>query len=180
MENIILDSDFEDDKIHEPDRNIETQHIIKLGHFIVLNIVSLGIYQIWWTYKAWMFYKQKEKSDIAPASRAIFGIFFTYSLFSKILSYASSQGYKESYSPGLLFWLSILSGIAGQLPFPFSLLSLFAFLFYILPFQALNYAKIKSPEVSTVIENSFSTRQIILIAIGAFVWACIIFTFIDQ
>ncbi len=78
--------------------NIEEQHCISLNKFIILSIASFGLYEIWWMYKAWRFYQQKEQSNIMPAARAIFTIFFLHSLFKKTFEFAKEKGYKESYS----------------------------------------------------------------------------------
>ena len=50
--------------------DVEEQKIINLNKFIFLSIISFGAYEIWWIYKAWRFYQQKEQLDI----RVCFGI----------------------------------------------------------------------------------------------------------
>ncbi|MDI9862642.1 hypothetical protein [Flectobacillus roseus] len=82
-----------------PETNdIDEQKIISLNKFIFLSIISFGAYEIWWIYKAWKFYQQKENLDIMPAARALFSIFFLNRLFNKILDFAKERGYKENYS----------------------------------------------------------------------------------
>ena len=82
---------------------VEEQKIISLNKFIFLSIISFGTYEIWWIYKAWRFYKQKENLDIMPAARAIFSFFFLNSLFNKILEFAKKKEYQNSYSSVSLF-----------------------------------------------------------------------------
>jgi len=36
--------------------------------FIFLSIITLGLYSVWWIYKAWRFFQQKEMIDIMPAA----------------------------------------------------------------------------------------------------------------
>jgi hypothetical protein len=61
---------------HAPETSeIDEQKIISLNKFIFLSIISFGAYEIWWIYKAWKFYQQKENLDIMPAARALFSIF---------------------------------------------------------------------------------------------------------
>ena len=55
---------------------VKEEKIISLNKFIYLSIISFGVYEIWWIYKAWRFYQQKEKLDIMPVARTIFSIFF--------------------------------------------------------------------------------------------------------
>ncbi len=57
--------------------------IISLKRFIFLSIISLGLYELWWIFKAWRFFAIKDHLNIMPAARAIFSIFFLYSLFKK-------------------------------------------------------------------------------------------------
>ena len=59
------------------------EQIISLNKFIFLSIISFGTYEIWWIYKAWKFFQQKEGLDIMPAARAIFSIIFLNTLFNK-------------------------------------------------------------------------------------------------
>src|SRR4051812_412133 len=77
---------------------VEAQHIISVEKFILLCIASFGTYEIWWMYKAWKYYQQKEEMDIMPAARALFCIFYLYSLLEKIEYSAKEKGYTESYS----------------------------------------------------------------------------------
>jgi hypothetical protein len=83
--------------------DVEEQKIINLNKFIFLCVISAGLYSIWWIFKAWRFYQQKENLNIMPALRAIFSIFFLISLFNKILSFAREKGYKENFSSIGLF-----------------------------------------------------------------------------
>ncbi|MFX8512392.1 hypothetical protein ABTM04_21180, partial [Acinetobacter baumannii] len=64
--------------------HIENLKVISLNKFIVLSIISFGLYQIWWVFKAWRFFLIKDKLNIMPAARAVFSIFFLYSLFNRI------------------------------------------------------------------------------------------------
>lgn len=97
---------------------------------LILSLVSFGLYGIWWIYKSWRFFKEKDGLDIMPAARAIFSIFFLYSLFENIQTYARSNGYKKSYSSGTLFAGQIIFGLASRLPAPFWLVSVVSSFFY--------------------------------------------------
>lgn len=154
--------------------DIEEQQIISLNKFIFLSIISFGTYEIWWIYKAWRFYQQKENLDIMPAGRAIFSIFFLHSLFSKILDFAKEKEYKDSFSATSLFVGFIVASLLAQLPEPFWLISLVSFIFLIPPFKALNFAKQNSTDFIVSEQISFSGRQILLIAIGILFWGLIL------
>lgn len=166
--------------------DVEEQKIISLNRFIFLSIISYGTYGLWWIYKAWSFFKQKEKLDIWPAARAILSLFFLESLFRKILSFSKEKGYSKNYSPILLFVGFFAVNILGSLVELsknylgnsynlFSLISLFYFIFLIPPFEALNYAKQNSSDFITTEQNSFSGRQIVLIVVGIIFWGLVLF-----
>ena len=56
---------------------IETQNIISLNKFVFLSVISFGTYEIWWIYKSWKFFKQKDELDINPIVR----LFICYYIF---------------------------------------------------------------------------------------------------
>lgn len=163
-----------DANVSQPINKIEEQKIINLNKFIVLSIISFGLYPIWWIYKAWRFYQQKENLDIMPAARAIFSIFFLTSLFNKILSFAKEKGYEEHFYSVGLFIGFIVGNFLAKLPDPFWLISILSFVFLIPPFKALNYAKQNSNEFVVTEQTSYSGRQIGLIVVGIIFWGLVL------
>lgn len=169
-ENEVLDND-----ILEITNDVDVQQIISLNKFIFLSVVSFGTYEIWWIYKAWKFYQQKEKLDIIPAARAIFAIFFLNSLFVKSLEFAKEKGYQGNYSSISLCVGFFVVNALYRLPDPFWLISIMSFVFLIPPFKALNFAKMNSDDLIVNEQISYSSRQIILIVIGTIFWALVLF-----
>jgi len=153
---------------------IEEQKIISINKFIVLCLVTFGLYPIWWIYKAWRFLQEKEQSDILPVLRTVFSIFFLYKLSIKILSFAKDKGYEESYSPVILFIGFVTGNVLSRLPDPYWLISLLSFVFLIPAFKALNYAKQNSTDFVVTEKISYSRRQILLIVLGVILWPLII------
>ena len=86
---------------------------------IVLSIFTLNIYSLYWFYKHWEAQKLNAERNCMPVLRAIFQVFFVYSLFSIIRKDASSKGINASWGAGLFatvyILLQITSGIVGQL-----------------------------------------------------------------
>ena len=154
--------------------DVEEQKIMSLNKFIFLSIISFGIYEIWWIYKSWRFYQQREKLDIMPAARAIFSIIFLHSLFTKILDFAKEKGYNETYSSTTLFIGFIVANLLARLPDTFWLISLTSIICLIPPFKALNYAKQNSTDFIVTEETAFSGQQIALIVIGVIFWALVL------
>jgi hypothetical protein len=68
---------------------VEEQKIITLKMFIVLCIVSFNLYSLWWIYKEWRFFRQKERSEIMPALMTIFQHY--YYGFTFLIRYCALQ-----------------------------------------------------------------------------------------
>ena len=64
--NQILDID-----IFEDENKIDIE-LLSTQKFILLTILTFGIYQVWWNYKSWKFLKQTYNLDVNPVLRAIF------------------------------------------------------------------------------------------------------------
>ncbi len=158
----------------EKTTDVEVQQIISLNKFIFLSIISFGAYELWWIYKAWRFFMQKDKLDIMPAVRTIFSLFFLNSLFDMILNFAKRTGYKARYSSTTLVILFFITNFLSKLPDPFWLIAVFSFVFIIPPFKALNFAKQNATNIIVDEETSFSGRQIALIIVGAIFWVLVV------
>jgi hypothetical protein len=166
MENQIEISDINT----EENNTIEEQQIISVNKFIVLSILSFGLYEIWWIYKSWRFFQQKDKLDILPIVRTIFSIFFLIPLFNKILDFANGKGYNRHFSSVLLFIGYIIVTLLANLPDPFWLISFLSIVFFIPSFNALNFARQNSTNFIVTEQLSYNRRQITIIIIGAIIW----------
>ncbi len=149
---------------------VEDQYTISVGKFVFLSVITFGLYQVWWSYKAWRFFKQKQDLDITPPLRALFSLFFQWPLFTRIKDFSEGEGYTPTFNPFLLFMASLLVDLFSLLPEPLFLVSLLSVTFYIPPFQALNYAKRQCHEFVTIEQTSFNTRQLVLIIISSLLW----------
>ncbi|NNP76346.1 hypothetical protein A7P54_07925 [Acinetobacter sp. Ac_3412] len=154
--------------------------IISMKRFIILSITSFGLYQIWWMFKAWRFFAIKDNLNIMPAARAIFSIFFLYSLFNKIQNYAQANGYTQSFSSAWMFVGYLLIIFAYYLPDPYWLITLFDFIFLIPAVVALNYAKIQSTDLNAIRQEKLGAGHIIVVAIGSLFWLFILIGLFTQ
>ena len=144
-----------DEKVYLDDYSSTNKHV-GYRNFIILSILTMGIYDIWWTYRAWRTFKEKDKEDIYPIARAIFNIFFFHALMVKVLDFAKENGYDKTYSPGLLIVAYIVFYFSGKLPDPFWLISFGSILCYVPIVKAFNYAIENSPEYkSEPMEKTF-------------------------
>lgn len=159
----------------EKDNQVEVQYLISENKFILLSVISVGLYPVWWAYKAWRFYQQKQRLDIFPVLRALFGILFLISLFERTLAFAKTKGYQSGYSSVLLFLGIIVFSLLSYLPDPMWLTSILSAAFFMPPFNALNFAKRSSADLVVVEQTAFNTRQYILIVFGAMIWVLFLF-----
>lgn len=157
-----------------PEKNEKKlSNITSPTEFIILSVLSLGIYELVWMYRNWKFFKEKEKTDIFPFWRVLFAIFFIHSLFKKILGYAKKEGYKENYSSEwrTFFWI-ILSLIAWAEHPIFSFLSLLSFLTILAPLDAINFYYRKKE--TNCKPRTWKWWHIILIVICILFWILIL------
>jgi len=144
---------------------IEEQYIISTKKYIVLSLLSFGFYDLWWVYKAWQFFQQKDNLRIRPALRAIFSVVFLIPLLHRIKQFARSKGYHTRYSSVLLYVCIVIVNVSIYLPEPYPLISLLTIVFLIPPFRALNFAKRNSTELKVREQTFFSVGQIAIIVI---------------
>jgi hypothetical protein len=154
--------------------DIQDVRLIHTWKFILLSLATLGLYPIWWHYKGWRFFNQKDRMGINSALRTIFALFFIYALFREIKAYAKENNVSVAY-PSILLLLGIFFfSLLGQMPFPLALLSLLGITFWILPFRALNLSKQNSKQFSARYIKGFSAGQIVLLIIGFILWSGVI------
>lgn len=107
---------------------------VSLTKLVLLSICTLGLYEIYWFYKNWGYVEQREKSDIRPAARSIFAVFFCYALFRKVADHAvETTGTK--ISAGLLATGWIITTLLWRLPDPYWLVC-FSAVFFMVPVQS--------------------------------------------
>jgi len=165
-----MENQYEAPEEIQIDPAVDPQEIISLSKFVTLCILTFGLYGLWWMYKAWRFFQQKQRLDILPAARTLFCIIFLNSLFKNILLFARKKDYSGSYVSEALVAGYFIFQIVGRLGGAYSLIPVLGFIFLIKPFQALNYAKMNSAELVVIERSSFSGKQITLIIVGCILW----------
>lgn len=148
--------------------------IVTLQKFAILSVISCGLYGLWWMYKTWKFFKQKDNLDIMPVPRAIFAIFFLNGLFEKVQEFAQSKGYTKTFSSIGCFLGVIGFNLLGRLPEPYFLISILSFLFFLPAVEALNFGIRNSSGYEIRDTESFNARQLILLIVGGIFWALVL------
>ena len=68
-------------------------HPVSMKKFIILTIVTLGVYQIYWFYKNWQWVRTTQDEPMWPAVRSFFSGIMNFALFPRIADEASGKGY---------------------------------------------------------------------------------------
>ena len=158
---------------------IEFKRVDLIRHMI-LAFFTMGLYNFWWVYKAWMYFQEKDKSDINPALRTIFSTFFLIPLFYKTEKGMVHNRVLRSMVSILLFAGILIFSLLAYLPSPESYMSVLSIFFFIQPVIAFNNM-LDTDEVVMVIEQStFNWKQIILLVVGGLFWGLITLTVVVR
>ena len=174
VDNDILDIDFQN-KLNKDKIDVE---LVTTSKFIILSIATFGVYNIWWMYKTWKVFKEKDGLGIMPAGRAIFALFFAWGLFDKIQNFSIASGYTKKYSSGLLFVGYLFCNFLARLPDPYWLVSFCSIFFLVPPHAAFNYAIENSNNYNGLHFRNFNKRQWVLIVLGMFLFFVLLIGFI--
>lgn len=86
---------------------------IPVSRLILWSIASSGLYGIYWMYENWRYIKERDKLQISPFWRALFGVFYCYSLLLHICSNEKARSVEvPSFSPWVLAnaWIVLFCG----------------------------------------------------------------------
>lgn len=110
---------------------------------VVLNLATLGLYQLYWFYMNWKLHRQRTGEVVQPFLRTCFAILFCFGLFRRIDATSREFG-GAGFSVGLLAAGWIIPSLTWRLPDPWWLMGMLAML-ALLPVQrcinALNVAQ---------------------------------------
>jgi hypothetical protein len=149
----------------------EVEPLLTSTKFGILCLATAGLYSIWWQYKAWRFFKQRQQSAIWPVARVLFSLSTINELLKNIGRFSASVGLPPAYSAGNLAAGYIVLSLLARLPAPYWLVAVLSFTFLLAPFQQFANALQQSPEYATREQSGFSTRQVLVLAAGGLLWA---------
>ena len=102
---------------NKPSSSIPAAHTfyaVPIWKFIVLTIVSSGLYPLYWFWFNWKLIRDQEHKDFSPILRALFSFLYFSDLARTVLNAAKAKQYPETYNPTLLAWVFFI-GILGSL-----------------------------------------------------------------
>jgi hypothetical protein len=108
---------------------------VSLFKLALMCFCTLGFYQLYWFYKQWQAVRRREYSNVLPAARALFAIFFCYPLFKRVRQRGIQLGIEPRLQAGVTAIGYIVCSLAGFIPNPLGWLVLVA-IFLLLPVQA--------------------------------------------
>ncbi len=79
--------------------------------FLVLSVLTLGIFPLYWMYKCWQFVKKRDQSTIMPVARAIFSFVWFYPLAKQILLINKEQLSKRDHALILLLTVIFIASV---------------------------------------------------------------------
>ncbi len=138
---------------------------VSKAKLILMSLCTLGLYEIYWYYKNWSIVKHGTGQNIRPFWRAVFAVFFCYSLFKSVKQSANSLGIPCQLSPGLLACVYIALSATWRLPDPFWLVSLLAFLPLLSVQGVINEVNLKGTHRHEV-NDRFTWGNIVVILVG--------------
>lgn len=104
-----------------------TPHSVAPSKFIVLSLVTLGLYPLYWAYRNWWWVKKTRDKEVIPVLRAIFSPIFMFSLLRHLEAEAADEEIDIIWSPLLIALLFFALTMSWRLPDPYWLVSLLTF-----------------------------------------------------
>lgn len=96
--------------------------------FVVMCIVTVGLYQYYWIYLQWRRIARMSFEPISPFWRTFFAPLWGFSLFWRIRTRSQLDGAVPRWHAGVLGTAYLVLSLTWRLPEPWSLISLFGFL----------------------------------------------------
>ncbi|KIF59560.1 MULTISPECIES: hypothetical protein [Pseudomonas] len=72
-------------------------YVVARWKFILLSVLSFGLYFYYWSYKNWSLYKQRTQEESWPLARGLFYIFFVHRLFRQADKAIHDSGRKSDW-----------------------------------------------------------------------------------
>ncbi|MGY2170268.1 hypothetical protein [Pseudomonas gingeri] len=90
-------------------------YVVSRTKFFVLFILSLGLYQIYWSYKNWSLYKRAANLDVWPVARGLFPIFFVHALYRNVDKSILAGDRGHTWDASLWATLFVVLGVLSNL-----------------------------------------------------------------
>lgn len=106
---------IDDSNAQDAGEQVGEHYVLPQLKLWIFSMLSSGIFLLPWSYMHWRRIKQNDKSDIWPVPRAIFGVLFIHSLFTRFDRSKNDSGSEYTWSPGINAALFIIFSMIGNL-----------------------------------------------------------------
>ncbi|PCK08822.1 MAG: hypothetical protein COA42_07410 [Alteromonadaceae bacterium] len=90
-------------------------YVVSIKKFTILFMATFGIYAVYWFYRNWRQYKNKNGDNIWPVARGMFSIFFAHSLFERIDGSLEKRSLVYKWYPSSYASFYVIIVIAGRI-----------------------------------------------------------------
>lgn len=101
-------------------------HVVPLWRFALFDLLSFGLYSVYWFWRNWSVIKRRDGSDIWPIPRALFCGFTYFSLITDINTQLALRGSTRRLSAALGVGFLACNALY-RLPSPYDLISIAGF-----------------------------------------------------
>lgn len=161
----------------------ETQFLpLSTTKFFIMNIMSFGIYSLYWFYKNWSLQKPLIDRKIYPIWRALFSIFFVHALFKRVEKACEIKGIEKNWSVNVLATVYIVVNIIDAIlnyfselfmtdgtAFFLSISALFITLWVL--YEAQKTINLLNNDPKGALNSSITLANMVVILLGLFIWA---------
>jgi hypothetical protein len=144
-------------------------------HFVLLSIITFGIYDIYWYYRNWKNLRSFKNLNFSAVWRTvglcipILNLFLIYHAHKQYRNLVNEEGIQRDIYPGIIVMVIIISTGLTNLPDPYWLLCFVGTIPLAIVQSVLNELWIKvQPE--HIHRTKLHGRQIFLIVVGGIVW----------
>ena len=146
-----------------------TFYAVPVGKFIILSILSSGLFPLYWFWYNWKLIRDQEKKDFSPILRALFSFLYFSDLARIALQAAKAKQYQENYNPTVLAWVYFIGLLASLSPSMIgSLITIVGFLMIVPVLRAMNYTNSHTEGGS--VQTKITQAEILITAIGIALW----------
>jgi hypothetical protein len=133
--------------------------------FIVLSIFTIGTYKLYWSYKNWDRIQRRTREPLSPSLRAVFTVWWTFSLFDRMRSHLARASMPVKWSPRELAGTYLILSLCWRLPGAWLLVGMASFLTFLPVIKSVHALNSRS-EASEGRNESFSAANVLTIVIG--------------
>ena len=99
-----------------PGHAISPYYTVSPARFILLSVLTLGIYQLIWFYYNWKICQENRNEGGSPFWKAFFGGFTSFSFFGKLRDEFALRDMRFGYNPAIFGFVVLTGGPLAALP----------------------------------------------------------------